>query len=130
MKRWESANRFEKKELVEYDIMDKYSTEKIVDETNYRPSAENVRAHMLSPGGLGSKLVGIYDFKDGKDTGFNPYRDIGADIVDLQRAEEDIINSAKSKKIKEAELAAQKEAVKEAVKSAFIEGENEAVEAQ
>lgn len=105
----------------EYEWCNGYSDEKIVDETNFRPSAESVRAKMLSPGGIGSATVGIYDFKDGIDTGFTPYRDLAADVVDLAIEKKKIIDEAKNKKAKEEALAAQKQAIKEAMEEAINE---------
>lgn len=85
--------------------------ESLVDRTNFRPTSEDVRAHLLSSQGLGSTVQGVYDFMDGKDTGYRPYRDIGADPVDvleyiksLRKEISDLEASEKSDEITKARL--------------------------
>lgn len=125
MRRYTIKERFQsptvKDATEEYEWCNEYSDEKVVDETNFRPSAESVRARMLSPNGIGSNTVGIYDFEDGIDTGFNPYRDIAADVVDLAIEKKKILDEAKTKKAKQEELEAQKQAIKEAMEAAIDE---------
>lgn len=127
--RFKDYTRFQTKGTKEdFERTAEYANEEIVDKTNFRPSAESVRANLLKPNGMGSARIGIYDFQDGLDTGFNPYRDIGADIVDLKRKEEEIINDGKKSKTKSEELKAVQEAIQEGVSNALNKADAEAAE--
>lgn len=68
---------------------------KQVDETNFRPNADLVRNAIFSNSGLLSS-AGEYDFPDGKDTGYRPFRQLGADITEIDSAVE-VIKQAKAK---------------------------------
>lgn len=87
-----------------------------VDKTNWRPDADIVRSRLLtSQGGSASALQALYDFEDGVDTGYRPFRDIGADITEIDAAVE-VIKEAKAKS--DAEKAAKEQAMND-LKDAF-----------
>lgn len=69
--------------------------EAYIDASHWRPDAEIARAAILTGKGMDSQPV--YDFPDGKDTGFRPKTRIaGLDIVDVENAIKDIDNSVKT----------------------------------
>lgn len=103
--RFRSVSRFESNDVV--SLKEPYinvHVPTIVDKTNFRPSAESVRAVLLSPQGV-PKVQAMYDFMDGKDTGYRPFRDVGADIVDIQERIEAI--KAEAEKVKDDKIKAQ-----------------------
>lgn len=59
---------------------------------------------------------GIYDFKDGKDTGFRPYRDIGADITEIQENIESIKGNIEEKVKEQKDKIKEQENLKERTK--------------
>lgn len=84
IQRYSKVSRFQSNDIVKIEIREsRYNVPCQVDKTNFRPSAESVRSVLLSPSGV-SRMQSLYDFVDGKDTGYRPFRDVGADIVDVE----------------------------------------------
>lgn len=80
--------------------MDKVS---ITDKEAYSPVSKDAINIARAKGKTGGE--GVYDFADGRDTGIRPYRDIGADPVEMQES----INKIKDKATKKAQEAIEKE---------------------
>lgn len=92
--------------------------ESIVDETNWRPDA--VRNNLLSPqSSLGASSIGVYDFEDGKDTGFRPFRELGADITEIDNAMKRITDEAERKELSEKQKAEARKELADAMSEAL-----------
>lgn len=84
-----------------------------IDATGWRPDAEIARAAILS--GNSPNTIGVYDFPDGIDTGFRPFRQQGADIVDIENAQRDIESSQAEATAKAEQARQAKQALREAI---------------
>lgn len=101
--------------------------ERFVDETNWRPDSDIVRNHLLGAGV--SSGVPVFDFPDGKDSGFRPMRDIGADITEIDAEIDRIKSDGVKTEQQKAQRREQIEALSEAMQSALgIESESASVE--
>lgn len=103
---------------VDVPVFDCGFGESFVDTTNWRPDSEQVRARMLSPQG-GSQSVGVFDFPDGKDTGVRPFRDLGADITEIDEAIERVKNGDMDAKRRKEELDATKSLLADSFREAL-----------
>lgn len=100
-----------------------------IDASHWRPDAEIARATILT--GKGSNSQPVYDFPDGKDTGFRPQtRLAGLDIVDVENAIKNIDNSVKASMEEGKQRENTKKMLTEALKDAIQPQRNNTNETQ
>lgn len=98
---------------ITYEQNDCNFGESCVDETNWRPTTELVRA-AIATGQVTEQ--GSYDYPDGKDTGTEPFRRLGADITEIDEMINNITDTPKKEQEAAEKLSKQQDALAEAVK--------------
>lgn len=107
--RYMKISPFGKSQIVKFNFFEPCKGGKVVDDSHYhiRQTPQLVRAAIAS-GSLNS--VGVFDFDDGKDNGFNPaLRKIAPDAVEVDEAVQVIKDSAKKAKDEEISKQLEKE---------------------